>query len=754
LGAFVRRQPDDVWGWMLLVLGLLAALGVYFDLLGLAGHDFRRVGASGLGWGEDAVPAAFVAGGITLVAGRSRRGVAGFVVSLAVLTLAVSTLADLAGGHPSWHASHHVLGGAGGVVGAGIGSALRSFIGAAGASVLLAACALGACCALVGVPLRAAAAGTGRGVLACLKTGASLFERRPAGDTAAGGAGAGREGPDGGADAARRDGWPLTSGGIRPAGAVLLGAFDDDLDELDQPGRRGAGGAGGDEPGEGGWEGGDLDSDGAARRGGVVHVAVGPSAGAGDAAGGHDPGQATGDAAGGSRAGSVGGQDGSAQGDAGRRGAVAAAGMAAEGAEGGGDASAVPVEQLSLGILPSGTPWRLPAHKLLKRSRAQDLDKAAIEERGRVLERALAAHGVETHLVGYTVGPTVTRFELELGAGVKVAKVTSLNRDIAYAMASADVRILAPIPGRSAIGVEVPNLDRQLVTLGDVLNSTEARRAQHPLEVGLGRDIAGRAVMVNLAEMPHLLVAGATGAGKSSCINSVITSIMMRSTPEQVRLILVDPKRVELGQYNGLPHLLTPVVVQPKKAANALSWAVTEMERRYDLLAEVGMRDITGYNAAVDRGDFIEPPLIPGLEAEVEVEVGVGVEVGADPDADSIARPAVHPAAEAAAAEAVMQRAAADAAAADATGGDAAAADATGGDAAAAGAAAPDAAVVDAAQSDATAGAPSPRLLRSRGPTSSCRPRPARPPRRQPRQRQPPSAASSASPTSSSSSTS
>jgi S-DNA-T family DNA segregation ATPase FtsK/SpoIIIE len=267
-----------------------------------------------------------------------------------------------------------------------------------------------------------------------------------------------------------------------------------------------------------------------------------------------------------------------------------------------------PAEQLKMELGPTVGSWSLPPARLLSASQAQRVDRRQIETAGRMLEDALAAHGVATRLVGMTVGPTVTRYELELGAGVKVARVTSLSKDIAYAMASPDVRILAPIPGRSAIGVEVPNRQRQLVALADILSSDEARRAVHPLEVALGRDIAGRPVMVNLAEMPHVLIAGATGAGKSSCINSVVTSILMRSTPDQVRLILVDPKRVELGHYNGLPHLLTQVVVNPKRAANALMWAVHEMERRYDLLAEAGVRDIAGYNRAVDAGELVAEP--------------------------------------------------------------------------------------------------------------------------------------------------
>jgi S-DNA-T family DNA segregation ATPase FtsK/SpoIIIE len=273
-----------------------------------------------------------------------------------------------------------------------------------------------------------------------------------------------------------------------------------------------------------------------------------------------------------------------------------------------------PVTQIEMELGPAarGSAWKLPPINLLHRTGSQEVDKASVEAAGRVLEQALAQHGVETRLVGMVVGPSVTRYELELGPGVKVARVTSLHKDIAYAMASPDVRILAPIPGRQAIGVEVPNVDRQIVALGDILASPEAKRASHPLEVAVGRDINGKAVLLNLATMPHLLIAGATGAGKSSCLNSLITSILMRSTPDQVRMILVDPKRVEMGQYDRLPHLLTQVVTNPKKAANALAWAVREMERRYDLLAEVGYRDITGYNAAFDRGDLPDDVSVDG----------------------------------------------------------------------------------------------------------------------------------------------
>ena len=273
-------------------------------------------------------------------------------------------------------------------------------------------------------------------------------------------------------------------------------------------------------------------------------------------------------------------------------------------------ADSAPGEQAELALGPGAHAdrWKLPALALLTRSANQAVDIAQIEARGRVLEESLGSHGVDVKLVGQTIGPTVTRYELELGPGVKVARVTSLQRDIAYALAATDVRILAPIPGRSAIGVEVPNHHRQLVALGDLFASPEAKAVSHPLDVAVGKDIAGRSIFLNLANTPHLLIAGATGAGKSSGINCIITSLLMRTTPDQVRLILIDPKQVEMAQYNRLPHLLTQPVNNPKKAANALAWAVREMERRYDVLFEVGFRDITGYNAAYDRGELAPEP--------------------------------------------------------------------------------------------------------------------------------------------------
>ncbi len=282
--------------------------------------------------------------------------------------------------------------------------------------------------------------------------------------------------------------------------------------------------------------------------------------------------------------------------------------------------------------------WELPSSSLLLRTKELKQDRGAIEDLGGELVEAIAAHGVDTTLVGFTVGPTVTRYELELGPGVRVNSVTSLNKDIAYAMASPEVRILAPIPGRSAIGVEVPNRQRTLVALGDLLASPEAIEHMHPLDVPIGRDISGKTMFANLGEFPHVLISGATGAGKSSLINSIVTSLVMRATPDQLRLMLVDPKRVEMGQYNDLPHLIAPVVVDPKKAAGMLAWAVKEMERRYNILAESGARDITSYQQMIARGE-----LEPGQSDHQRVAEVFERSVGLESDVAPLPGPEVFP---------------------------------------------------------------------------------------------------------------
>ncbi len=254
----------------------------------------------------------------------------------------------------------------------------------------------------------------------------------------------------------------------------------------------------------------------------------------------------------------------------------------------------------------AGGVYTSPPESLLRRGHARPIDARRLDETARILENTLDQFEVDARVARYTRGPTVTRYEVELGPATKVARVIGLSHDIAYALASPDVRIIAPIPGKSAIGIEVPNRDRELVTLGDILGRVDKDEG-HPLTVALGKDIGGEPVLANLTDMPHVLIAGSTGSGKSVSLNVLVTSLLMRNPPERVRLILIDPKRVELTHYDGVPHLITPVVTHPKRASEALAWAVREMELRLETLAIAGVRNIAAYNQAAKEGTL--PPL-------------------------------------------------------------------------------------------------------------------------------------------------
>jgi S-DNA-T family DNA segregation ATPase FtsK/SpoIIIE len=517
-----ERHQRDFSIVALFVVGIFVGLADV-HALGPVGRQISRGLSDALGVGRYGLAIILIALGVVLVSGKvdfePTRVIWGGVFAL----VTVSGLADLAGGRPGVHASAHVLGQSGGWLGIGTGGALGSWIGVAGATIILLALFVVAVIVVTGVGLRGLVVALGSVFAALGRLLARWWSVRPRSEER-------YEEEPAEVVPVRRARLRLVEPEPEPEADFEYDEYEeeeasdeeeeeeDDSDEYDEE-----------------YEDEDVEEE---------------------------------------------------------------------------TETARPI------YLSSPSEWELPPLSLLQRTRDQKLDRALTDAAGKELVDALSAHGVETVLVGYTVGPTVTRFELELGPGVKVARVTSLNKDIAYAMASPDVRILAPIPGRSAIGVEVPNRQRALVALGDLLTSDEAQAATHPLDVPLGRDIAGRTVIVNLGEMPHVLISGATGAGKSSAMNSLITSLVMRATPDQLHLLLIDPKRVEMGQYNDLPHLLAPVVVDPKKAAGALHWAVKEMERRYDLLAESGARDITSYQQMLARGELDFAPSSHELVAD------------------------------------------------------------------------------------------------------------------------------------------
>ena len=560
-GDPATSSAREVWGIGLLVLAVLAALGVWFDRAGGLGTYLFLLFRGLFGVFGLLAPVVLAAAGVTLLRAK-RRGNARVAVGVVVTLVATSGLWHLAAGAPSFDARLRALHRSGGWLGALASLPLQSVAATAGAVVLLLALlCLGLLVTTATPPGTVIRAVTGAWAAARDRVAERRERRRLAAEEAA---------------------------EARQAQEAAQGGDAQDAGNAEQDG---ASSPPGKDAAQGDGEGGETV---------IVY---------------DDP-----DATGPIYTDHV---------NAGTAGAVAA-----------GDAPPSDTRLLPAGLrtdgtaatkltpLPAQDPWAdyaLPSLSLLRSGRAAPGNKRTLDQMTRALEHTLHQFGVDARVARVTRGPTVTRFELSLGDGVRVGAVTKLGDDISYALATAEIRIVAPIPGKSAIGIEVPNRDRDLITLGDVLRSPEAANQHHPLTAGIGVDIAGNPVLVNLATMPHLLIAGATGSGKSVTMNDIVTSVVMRSSPAQARMILIDPKRVELNHYEGIPHLLTPVVTDPKRATEALAWTVKEMEERYERLALLGYRNIDTYNSAVRDGTIRAAPALSGRSDEA----GEGGAVGA-----------------------------------------------------------------------------------------------------------------------------
>jgi DNA segregation ATPase FtsK/SpoIIIE, S-DNA-T family len=552
-GAGEGDQLRDIWGVALLVLAALAALGLYLDAAGVVGVYLALLFRGLFGVFGLLAPPALVACGVILL-GERRPANARVVLGAAVTACGAAGLWHIAAGAPGFDAGNPALHASSGWLGAGLVGPLRAVAAIPGAIVLLVAMMALGLLVTTATPPRTVARWIGERFARLRDALADRRERRAERRAA-------REDLEDDDDTLALD-------EAEEAHASLEVGGDDDPAEADT--RR----VGDDDATTA------PDDDVAARPGPIYEGLVD------DGADDDEPTEDVSDTL-----------------------------LLPRGLDVVGDDDEVPAVAQATRLLPLDERWAdyaLPPLALLRNGRAAAGNKKTLDQMTQALERTLHQFGVDAVVAKVSRGPTVTRFELSLGEGVRVGAVTKLGDDISYALATAEIRIVAPIPGKSAIGVEVPNRERDLITLGDVLRSPEAAAAHHPLTAGIGVDIGGNSVLVNLAAMPHLLIAGATGSGKSVTMNGIVTSVLMRATPAQVRMILVDPKRVELNHYEGAPHLLTPVVTDPKRATEALAWTVKEMEDRYERLALLGYRNIDSYNAAVRDGSVRQATAISG----------------------------------------------------------------------------------------------------------------------------------------------